>query len=61
MRFKLGTKLRMGQIRKQNKAFTPDIIHTLDIKVAQEMWDKSTDEAEKKKLEELMSYVLVEV
>ena len=59
VRFKLGTKFRMGQIRKQNEAFTPAIIHALD-KIAQEMWEKSTDEAERKKLEELMSYVLME-
>jgi hypothetical protein len=59
VRFKLGTKYRMGQIRKQNEAFTPEIIHALD-KVAQEEWENSTDEMERKKLEELMSYILME-
>ena len=59
VRFKLGTKYRTGQIRKQNEAFTPDIVHALD-KVSQEMWEKSLDETEKKRLEELMSYVIME-
>jgi hypothetical protein len=30
VRFKLGAKYRMGQIRHQNEAFTLDIIHALD-------------------------------
>ena len=59
VRFKLGSKLRMGQIRKQNEAFTPAIIHALD-KVAQDAWTNSASEEEKKKVEELMSYVLME-
>eukprot|EP00956_Cyclotella_meneghiniana_P040565 scaffold199299_cov36-Cyclotella_meneghiniana.AAC.1 len=59
VRFKLGSKLRMGQIRKQDEAFTPAIIHALD-KVAQDVWEASEDEEERKKVEELMSYVLME-
>ncbi|KAL7474031.1 hypothetical protein ACHAW6_000030 [Cyclotella cf. meneghiniana] len=43
----LGAKYRMGQIRRQDKAFTPDIVHALD-KIAQDLWDNSLDEAEKK-------------
>ena len=30
VRFKLGAKYRMGQIRRQDEAFTSDIIHALD-------------------------------
>ena len=30
VRFKLGMKLRMGQERRQDEAFTPAIIHALD-------------------------------
>ncbi|KAL7521108.1 hypothetical protein ACHAWX_005798 [Stephanocyclus meneghinianus] len=48
----------MGQIRCQDKAFTLDIFHALD-KIAQDLWDNSLDEAEKKRLEELMVYVLM--
>jgi hypothetical protein len=48
----------MGQIRRQDEAFTPDIIHALD-KIAQDLWDNSMNEAEKRKLEELMVYVLM--
>eukprot|EP00956_Cyclotella_meneghiniana_P007531 scaffold10178_cov23-Cyclotella_meneghiniana.AAC.3 len=59
VRFKLGAKLRMGQIRKQNEAFTPAIIHALD-KVVQDVWEASSEESERKKLEELMAYVLME-
>lgn len=59
VRFKLGAKLRMGQIKKQNEAFTPTIVHCLD-KIAQDMWQSSEDDDEKKKLEELMSYILIE-
>eukprot|EP00956_Cyclotella_meneghiniana_P019574 scaffold33694_cov98-Cyclotella_meneghiniana.AAC.1 len=59
VRFKLGAKLRMGQIRKQNEAFTPAIIHALD-KVAQDVWDNSVDEDELKKVKELMAFVLME-
>jgi hypothetical protein len=58
VRFKLGAKYRMGQIRRQDEAFTPDIIHALD-KIAQDLWDNSMNEAEKRKLEELMVYVLM--
>ena len=49
----------MGQIRKQDEAFTPAIIHALD-KIAQDLWENSLDEAEKKKEEELMSFVLMD-
>ena len=59
VRCKLGAKLRMGQIRKQDEAFTPAIIHALD-KIAQDLWENSLDEGEKKKLEELMAFVLME-
>ena len=59
VRFKLGSKLRMGQIRKQDEAFTPAIIHALD-KVAQDTWESSKDEDEKKKVEEMMPFVLME-
>lgn len=42
VRFKLGTKYQMGQIRKQNEAFSPDIIHALE-KVVQDLWENVTD------------------
>ena len=58
VRFKLGAKYRMGQIREQNEAFTSEIIHALD-KVAQDEWDNTTEEVERKKIEELMAFVLM--
>ena len=57
-RFKLGAKLRMGQIRRQNEAFTPGIIQTLD-RVAEEEWDAAIPEVEKEEIETLMSMVIV--
>lgn len=45
--FKLGAKLRMGQIRKQNKALTTDIIHSLD-HVAEEEWNLAKTEGNRK-------------
>ncbi len=58
VRFKLGAKYRMGQIRQQNEAFTSEIIHALD-EVAQDLWDNSLVEAERKKVEELMAFVIM--
>jgi hypothetical protein len=58
-RFKLGAKLRMGQIRKQNEALTPDIIHALD-HVAEEEWNLAEPESDQRMIEDLMSFVLIE-
>ena len=58
VRFKLGAKYRMCQIRQQNEAFTSEIIHALD-DVAQDLWDNSLDEAKRKKIEELMAFVIM--
>ena len=56
-RFILGAKYRMGQIRKQNEAFTSDIIHAMD-KITEELWVVAESEEEKAALEELMLFVL---
>ena len=59
MLFKLGAKLQMGQIRKQNEALTLDIIHALD-HVAEEEWNLAETELDRKMVEDLMSFVLIE-
>ena len=58
-RFKRGAKLRMGEIRKQNNPFTSKLILALDA-VCQSQWEVSADEREKKDIEDLVSYVLME-
>ena len=58
-RFKLGAKLRMGQIWKQNEALMPDIIHALD-HVAEEEWNLAEMEGDRKMVEDLMSFVIIE-
>lgn len=57
-RFKLGAKLRMGQIRKQNEAFTPGIIAALD-RIAEDEWGGTTDDREKEELEATMVMVIL--
>jgi hypothetical protein len=56
-RFKLGAKLRMGQIRKQNEAFTPGLILALD-KVAEELWEASVSGVDKEEIESTMVFVV---
>ena len=56
-RFKLGAKLRMGQIRKQNEAFTSGLILALD-KVAEELWEASISEVDKEEIEATMTFVI---
>ena len=58
-RFKRGAKLRMGQIRRQNSPFTSPLILALD-KVCQAVWETSRSEPEKRDIEDLMCFVLME-
>ena len=58
VRFKLGMKLRMGQERRQDEAFTPAIIHALDA-VASNRWNLATEPDERKLIEEVMSFVVM--
>lgn len=57
-RFKLGAKLRMGQIRKQDEALTPGIIRALD-EVAEEEWASAPTAREEEEIEATMSMVIL--
>jgi len=57
-RFKLGAKLRMGQVRKQNEAFTPGIIRAMD-EVAEEEWVSALTGEEREEIEITMSMVIL--
>jgi hypothetical protein len=48
----------MGQIRKQNEAFTPGIIRALDV-ISEEEWETSQHEEEKEEIETLMAMVIL--
>ena len=58
-RFVLGGKVRTGQTRKQNEAFTSALVLAC-CEVAELLWVAAETEEEKEKLEELMAFMLME-
>ena len=57
-RFMLGAKRRMGVTRRQNEALTvPQLLAMLE--VAEEDWQRSTWEKERKEIEEVCSFAIV--
>lgn len=56
-RFMRGAKLRMGVIRKQNEAFTVRLLLALS-ELAEGDWQSSSDEQEKRDIEEMMVFAL---
>jgi hypothetical protein len=57
-RFCTGMKWRMGEVKFQNEALTPDMVVELG-KLLNEVWELSTLEDERESVEELMSYILI--
>jgi hypothetical protein len=55
----MGNKLRTGQTRRQNEAFTSDLVVAC-CHVAEGLWDEMGTEEEREKLEELMAFMLLE-
>ena len=57
-RFCRRMKWRMGEVKFQNEALTPDMVVELGM-LLNEVWELSTDEKERESVEELMSYILI--
>lgn len=58
-RFLLGAKLRMGMIRRQNEALTATMVLTI-VHMAERDWQVAEDPAEKKEIEEVICFMLIE-
>ena len=57
-RFMLGTKRRMGVIRKQDEALTVDQLNTI-MELGEKDWRKSKCDEEKKEIESLMAFIVI--
>ena len=56
--FCTGMKWRMGEVKFQNEALTPDMVVKLS-ELLHEVWELSTDTDKRESVEELMSFVLI--